>query len=97
MAEGEKKPVDVFCTVPNGVALRLTRVLQEGGGFEQRYPVDPPVVLAGPLASGPVATAVDPDFWAAWLAENDGNPLLANRSVYVAGDEEEEREEGATG
>lgn len=92
-------PVRVFCNVPNGLTLRLFKPFADGTGMSQMVPFGEPVTIGGPRspqhdnlapAEQYVATDIDPQFWAAWLKQNDGSDLLSSRGLYA---EEEKREE----
>lgn len=91
--------VKVFCTVPNGVSLRLTREFDDGTGAKQRYPIGDAVIIGGPrspasdFGAEPIATEVDPEFWSKWLEQNPDSPLMAERALYV--EKKQERQDDA--
>lgn len=81
-----RKVVRVACSVPNGIALRLSQEFTEFGIKGMRL-VGDPVILRGPtsprsdFSPGEEITDVDAEFWAKWLAQNARNPLVVNKSL----------------
>lgn len=85
-----RKPVQVCCDIPNGVSLRLAEPFNDGFATQMRF-VGEPVILTGPRSllaeqrdyNSPEITDVDPEFWAAWLEQNQRNTLVTQRRVYA--------------
>ncbi len=104
MPETERiKLVKVACHVPNGIMIRRSKAGYDDGtgdGVRETVHDGPGVRLNGPSAihTGAGATSradlppgltdVESEWWDAWLAQNQQNPLITMKQIYVQPDEE---------
>lgn len=84
--------VKVACSIPNGIALRLTKMIDVGGG-EQAFPYGDEVLLKGPATLSHGANAdsratgssivndVDGDFWKQWFEQNRQGALVTSGAL----------------
>lgn len=94
MTEDARKPVQVSCDIPNGIALQLARPMDDGTGHTQMRRYGDVVTLNGPRSlraeqgadNSPEINDVDPEFWAAWLEQNAANPLVVNQRIRAVGE-----------
>lgn len=108
MTEPQKKTMKrIACQHVNGISLRLFKEGPDDGTGQKPQVVDgPPVILSGPNARGAgvgtpsgygggfSVTDVDPEYWAAWLAQNKGkNPLLDGGLIYDLDEKDAKAEE----
>lgn len=97
MTEAARKPAQVSCDIPNGIALRLARPIDDGTGHTQMRSYGDVITLNGPRSlraeqgaeNSPEINDVDPEFWDAWLEQNAANPLVVNRRICAVGDKPE--------
>lgn len=102
--DDEKRFVKIACHVPNGIMIRKSKAGPDDGtgdGVKMMGHDGPGVRLNGPssLHTGagntvrqdlpPGLTAVEGEWWDAWLAQNQENPLIKLKQVYVAPEEAE--------
>ncbi len=100
--------VKIACHVPNGIMIRRSKDGPDDGtgdGVRMKAHDGPGVRLNGPSAlhtgAGnthgadlpPGITEVDPEWWAGWLEQNQQNPLITLKQVYVAPEEAENLQE----
>lgn len=87
----ERRTVQVFCCIPNGIELQLMRQgFDDGTGMRPQRRHGAPVRVGGPSgrmqgvgalsrspeASQAAVTDVDAEFWAEWLEQNGRNPVV---------------------
>lgn len=101
--------VKIACTFPNGIFIRKSKPgVDDGTGDGEKMPGHdgPAIRLNGPSAlhTGvgatqrtdlpPGLTEVEDDWWNVWLGQNEKNPLITQKVIYVV--EEEKPDENPT-
>lgn len=107
----QKRTVRVACTIPNGLLIRLQRLSKDDGHGRVMVWDGPGLRLNGPdvgTAGGvgntspaglePGITEVDAEWWTAWCAQHQKDPLLTDEHVRALPDEaaDQEGEENPT-
>lgn len=96
----ERKTVRIACRIPNGVAIRLSKVgWDDGTGVKPTVHDGPGIRLNGPspLHTGagntspddlePGITDVDAEWWGKWLAQNRLNPAVQLKQIFLLEEE----------
>jgi len=96
--------VTIACRVPNGIMIRRSKKGADDGtgdGVQMMAHDGPGIRLNGPSAlhtgAGatsrgdlpPGLTEVESEWWDAWLAQNQQNPLITMEQVYLAPEDAE--------
>jgi hypothetical protein len=99
------KLVKVACHVPNGIMIRRYKAgFDDGTGDNVKPMVHEGAAVrlngTGALQTGagsthrddipPGITEIDAEWWAAWLGENAGNPLVTGKYIFAIKEDDEE-------
>ena len=79
--------VNISCSLPSGLRLQVPGspdVVLAGSNSTTPRPNPHGAPWGQNTTPAPGITAVDADFWAAWLAINSGLPMVVNGCVAVA-------------